>query len=731
MFSALFHSSDMPSPRPVLDDDLESNVPGLYVVGDLAGSPVVKLAMEQGYQVAHHIAEKPDARGGEGDAFDLLVIGAGAAGLNTALEAKSLGLKVLVLEKSRIGNTVAELPEGKWIYTEPNDHPAVGSLTLAEMTKEELASRWEDDVRENGLDVRLDTAVTGLKKDKSGFEVITNGETYRAKRVVLATGKSSTPRKLGVPGEDLPHVQHKLYHPKKYEGKKIVVVGGGNSAIEAAVSLSEQNEVTLVHRGTDFVRLTKENARRFRQSNVEIKTNARVTGFEEGSCEIDGAKQPCDYAFVLIGSEVPRQFLHDLGLHLENEWRGSPLLAGVLAAGTLLSFALYAGQNPIAGLAGLAGWIALLVLAIRGDRFALIGFSALTAYTIYGVKQSAGHEFWPYTGWGFEMLSFLKRPWSFWYTVLYTVVMTVFGIPAMKRWGFDRKDRFQIWRYVSLLSFQWIFFFLIPEVLFRWAVQYQWVGERLAADPNFASNAWRSYGIIYAWPLFFYTFFGNPNQVWLVWGGVLSFVIIPVLVLFHGKRYCSWICGCGGLAETLGDRWRHLAPKGDRSIAWEKMNAVVLVAAVVITVAVISRDLWTIVAKPADAALAWYHLVADTWLVGIIPVAMYPFFGGKVWCRYWCPLAKMMELFSVAFTRFRVSRFAIKSNDKCIACGDCTRNCQVGIDVMRFALKQEEITNANSSCIGCGICVTVCPMDVLSFAKPESTAKELVQIQGV
>ena len=102
---------------------------------------------------------------------------------------------------------------------------------------------------------------------------------------------------------------------------------------------------------------------------------------------------------------------------------------------------------------------------------------------------------------------------------------------------------------------------------------------------------------------------------------------------------------------------------------------------------------------------------------------------GKVWCRYWCPLAKMMELFSAVFTRFKVSRFAIRANDKCIACEDCSRNCQVGIDVMRFALKQEEITNFNSSCIGCGICVTVCPMNVLSFAAPAAGRTKLVQIE--
>jgi len=216
--------------------------------------------------------------------------------------------------------------------------------------------------------------------------------------------------------------------------------------------------------------------------------------------------------------------------------------------------------------------------------------------------------------------------------------------------------------------------------------------------------------------------------VWVVWGALLSFLLVPVLVLFHGKRYCSWICGCGGLAETLGDRWRHLSPKGPTSIRWERMNMIVLAAAVVITVMMVGRDAVVLFRKPADVSLEWYHLIADTWLVGILPVTLYPFLGGKVWCRYWCPLAKLMEIYSAIFTRFKVSRFAILANDKCIACEDCSRNCQVGIDVMKYALKQEPITNFNSSCIGCGICVTVCPMSVLSFGSPCEKSAGLVQI---
>ena len=142
-------------------------------------------------------------------------------------------------------------------------------------------------------------------------------------------------------------------------------------------------------------------------------------------------------------------------------------------------------------------------------------------------------------------MSFFDRPWTFWYTVMYTGLMTFFGIQAMKRWGFDRKDKFQIWRFTGLISFQWIFFFLVPEFLFQWAMKYQWVGEKLANDPTFADQAWRAYGIVYAWPLFFYTFFYDPHKIWIVWGVLLTFVIIPVFVLLrYGSKPSATLHQC-------------------------------------------------------------------------------------------------------------------------------------------------------------------------------------------
>lgn len=747
---AIFESGNMPQRRPELRAHNESNIPGLYVIGDLAGAPVIKLAMEQGYNVIEHIASKSDARLESGEGYDIIVVGAGAAGLNAALAARDKGLRVLVLEKHKIANTIENFPEGKWVYAEPDETPPKGKLWLDGATKEDLIKRWHQIIRDNQLEVHTEEGLQSVERQRDGtFRVISEKAEYRAKRIILATGQRGDPRKLHVPGEDQERVYHQLYSPKHYKDENILVVGGGNSAAEAAITLAERNRVVLSYRGDELYRLFKDNERRIRQLIAEgrIKPifNSNVAEFGDGVAKLkvkrDGKETieevPFDHAFVLVGAEFPAKFLKSLGLRLENEWSGSWPRAAALALAVLLGLWVWGGQAGtefvrqlpqwLGGFAALAALASLIWFGKRGDRFAWFAVAFLACYTVYGVKSpGAGHEYWPYRNWGYKTFSFFGRPATFWYVVLYTLLMTVFGVQALKRWGIDRKDKFQIWRYVSLLGFQWVFFFLIPEFLFQWAVQYQWVGAELASNPQFAEQAWRSYGLVYAWPLFFYTFFYDPHKIWLIWGAVLSFVLIPIFVIWHGKRYCSWICGCGGLAETLGDRWRHLAPKGEASYRWEAMNFVVLLLAVLVTGGMLVRDAVSLIREPAEWGLHFYSVVVDLWLVGILPVTLYPFLGGKVWCRYWCPLAKMMQLFSHAYTKWGISRYRILSNDKCIACAECSRNCLVGIDVMRFALKQEPITNANSSCIGCGICVTVCPMDVLSFRPQKQTG--LVEI---
>jgi len=746
--------------RPRVGKGNESNVKGLHIIGDLAGAPVIKLAMAQGVEVIDYLSTLPEMKErATGGVLDVLVVGAGAAGLNAALAARERGWSCVVLEKEKIANTIENFPEGKWVYAEPDATPPKGKLWLDGAQKEQLVARWQQIVRENGLDVRTEQPLRKLAKRDGLFVATTPAGELRARKVVLATGQRGNPRKLGAQGEQLEHVYHRLYSPRKYEGERILVVGGGNSAIEAALTLAERNRVVLSYRGGEFARVFKDNARKLDEAiaarRVEVLFHSTVKEFRRGETTLlvdrGGHREervvPSDHAFVLVGAELPMQFLKSLGIRLENEWEGSALRAALLTLLTLLGlcwlapalggraawFGLPIGfVPPLAGGLLAAGALAALVATgCRGDRWSWLGLSFWIWYSVYGIKYGKGEEFWPYAGWGYQALSFksfepvdgawrlVERPWSFWYTVAYTGLMTIFGLRALKRWGIDRKDRFQVWRYTSLLAFQWILFFLVPEFLFQYAVKYEWVGRELAADAQFRDQAWRSYGLVYAWPLFVYTFLYDPHKIWVVWGVLLTFVVIPLFVIFQGKRYCSWICGCGGLAETFGDRWRHLAAKGRTAIRFEAMALAVLVAAFVVTLMMLMRDTWRLW-NEADSAMRWYRVVADCWLVGILPVTLYPFLGGKVWCRYWCPLAKGMQYLSALYAKLGISRFRIVANDKCIACGECSRNCQVGIPVMQYALKQEVLDNQSSSCIGCGICVTVCPMDTLSFGREEA-----------
>ncbi len=758
---AILESGSADARRPVLKRHNESNVKDLFIIGDLAGAPVIKLAMEQGYNVVEHIASLPDAAGnadrhGE-DVYDVAICGAGASGLNAALHARDKGLSAVVLEKGKIANTIEDFPEGKWIYAEPDEVPPKGKLWLDGATKEDLTARWKQIVSENELDVRTEHGVTGMRREGQVFTVLTDGaqQQFRARRVIIAIGQRGNPRKLGVPGEQREEVYHRLYSPRLYEKENILVVGGGNSAVEAALALSENNTVTISYRGDQFGRVFRDNERKLNEAvaagRIKVILQSNVTEFSHGqallsvvragkSGEAETVTIPYDHAFVLVGAELPVRFLNSVGIELENTWKGRPALAAGL---TLLPYLLILCLTQFGGYSAWTGWGSLLIPAVvliyrgsrKNDKYAWLGFSFLVVFSLYGVSKAI----WPYPmllgqpgsdylvfklyhGADENLSRMLNRGGPFWYTVLYCLVMTVFGIRAMKRWGFERNDKFQIMRYCCLILAQWILFFILPE--FIWQGFARWTGMAEASQRGYLA-----YGLAYPWPLYLESFnkgWGSTPDAqsffWVAYGLVLAFVITPIFVLFQGKRFCSWICGCGGLAETLGDRWRHLAPKGKASIKWESMAWVIIAVAVVVTVMIFPYDALRLkqsyaVGDRANIATSWYKLMVDGWMAGILPVTLYPFLGGKVWCRYWCPLAKLMQLGSKIFTKLGVGRFAIGANSKCIACGECTRYCQVGIPVMQYALKQDTLDNQTSSCIGCGICVTVCPMDVLGMKR--------------
>ena len=347
-----------------------------------------------------------------------------------------------------------------------------GRRTIPPQLTVAAAGRPWQIVEDNRLSIRTEEPLSALKRHRDGTLTATTPKAeYRTRKIVLATGQRGSPRKLLVPGEEREQVYHRLYSPRRYEGEEILVIGGGNSAIEAALTLSERNHVTLCYRGTEFGRVFKDNRealdRAIEEKRIEPILRANVREFRDGEAVLvvaDGdaseeRRVPMDHAFCLIGAELPVKFLKGLGIRLENEWDGSPLkalglsllaltltwLAGPLFDGPAAFNLEPTGPLPLAcGILAAAAVAGLIVTGVRGDRWAWLTLSFLAWYSIYGIKVGSGQEFWPFRGWGYDSLSFFQRPWAFWYTVLYTALMTGFGLQALKRWGLDRKDKLHL-----------------------------------------------------------------------------------------------------------------------------------------------------------------------------------------------------------------------------------------------------------------------------------------------
>jgi NosR/NirI family transcriptional regulator, nitrous oxide reductase regulator len=680
---------------PDVDARGETSVPGIYAVGELAGTPLVKLGLNAGHDVIQSLASELREPGEDAEVLDVVIVGSGSSGLAASVAAKDLGLTAVVIEAAEFANTFVTMTRGKILFAEPHEVSCRSRIWFEECTREELLARWTSFVEAEGLRIRTREAVTQIAGAQGDFTVHTSVSRYRCRRVLLCMGKAGNPRKLGVPGEreNASRIHHRLADAADHVGEEILIVGAGDVACEAAIALAPHNKVTLAAIDTSLTYPKKRNADAIRalakENQLTLRLSTSVTSLQGGvaSLSSEGAAHqiPVDTVFVMIGAELPVQFLKDTGIRLNTAWQPGKWVA--LVASFLAVYCLYALKSY--GKGRVAWPFEGLISPETYDR--VLGQLFAPAFAPFAglFEQSALVEI--YADRGFQQ--------GYLYSGLYTVAMLAFGFEALIRWRkYASNPRYQTWRYASLLSFQVGFFLLVNVV----GVQYLSV-----------KYAWRAWGLYQPFPLFFNTYFwwypGDPKWLvaFFVGAGLFgTFVAIPWASRNHGKRFCTWICGCGGLAETLGDRWRHLAPKGERSRAWEFQGAVVLAAAVIVAVIVVGFY------DTAGDNIWWktYNYIVDFWLVAVIPIALYPFFGGKVWCRYWCPLAVYNGWLAAWYGRLQ-----IVSNDKCITCTQCSKYCQVGIDVMAFAKQQEPLDNRNSSCIQCGICIDVCPVDVLSF----------------
>jgi thioredoxin reductase/ferredoxin len=681
----------------------QSSMPGIYLAGEVAGLPLLRLGINAGHDLVEALAPELIADRaqhlGQPGLLDLLIVGAGAAGLAAAVRAKELGLSAVTVEANHVAETVEQMTKGKILFAEPVSVKNKSALWFEECTRETLLETWHRQLKAMGLDVREFERVVDIGKKGDALVVETEKSTYRARRVILAVGKSGNPRKAGVKGE-LEHasrIAHRLIDPDAFRQKRIFVYGGGDVALEAALHLSEHNQVTLATIDQAFVYPKKRNVERLRAEEaagrVRVLLDTHLVEIGEhqvvvGTGGKDGARETIenDFVFEMIGALLPTPFFKKVGVRLENEWRPERWIA--LVVSFLLVYAFYALKSYGKGL---SGWPFDQLIAPETYDSALRSiFSVCFSPFAWLFDQAAR----------FDIMGDRGYQQGYLYSLLYTLVMFVFGFEALVRWRTIAKNkRHQTLRFTSLIVFQVAFFLIVNLV---------------AVEALSTKYAWRAWGLYQPFPLFFNTFFwwypGDPHWVMAIFigGGIAGTLLaIPIASRRHGKRFCTWICGCGGLAETLGDRWRHLAPKGPRSRAWEFQGVAILFASVIVFLVVVG-------VYETDGNNAWwraYSYLVDFWLVAVIPIALYPFFGGKVWCRYWCPLAAYNGLLAKWY-----GRLEIVSNDKCISCTQCSRYCQVGVDVMAFAKNQTPFDNRNSACIQCGICIDVCPMDVLSFS---------------
>ncbi len=309
---------------PHVNQNFETNIQGIYIAGELGGMGLIKNSVEQGQQaIENMVARKKKSTN---NVLDVVIIGAGPAGISASLAAKKNGLSSITIEQDSLGGTVYTFPRSKVVMTSPMDLPLFGKVKLTDTSKDELLQLWRKVTSENGLLIKENTKVNDITPLQNGtFKLVTSTkEEYISNNVLLAIGRRGSPRKLNVIGEDLPKVAYRLLEPERISGKNIMVIGGGDSAIESALLLKDQNKVILSYRSDKFSRLkpkNKENVERavadrsltvmFNSDLISIGEKSVLLKFKEEINELEN-----DLVYIFAGGELPTQFLQNAGIEI-------------------------------------------------------------------------------------------------------------------------------------------------------------------------------------------------------------------------------------------------------------------------------------------------------------------------------------------------------------------------------------------------------------------------------
>lgn len=334
-------SADM----PIIGDDYETSVPNLFIIGELGGLALIKNAVNQGRDCVDSIMRRfasSQPAPTDSSVWDLIIVGAGPAGISASLRAAEHRLSALTLERESVGGTVSKYPRQKLVMTSPVEFPLHGRFSKTSLSKEDLLRFWQKIMARTDLNIRTGEGVEAVQRGANGlFRVKTGIKEYSARAVVLAMGRAGTPRKLGVKGEELPHVLYRLIEADHYTGQNILVVGGGDSAVEAAMGLAHQagNRVTLSYRRGEFSRLKDRNARRIAEQiaarKLDVLFNSAPVEFRIGSVVIDVAGQlrelPNDFVWIFAGGTSPSEFLKSAGIAFGGNATDSHLQARSIA----------------------------------------------------------------------------------------------------------------------------------------------------------------------------------------------------------------------------------------------------------------------------------------------------------------------------------------------------------------------------------------------------------------
>jgi thioredoxin reductase/Fe-S-cluster-containing hydrogenase component 2 len=735
---------------PRVDEQFRTNVEGVYVVGDLAGVPLLKFSMDGGARVARQIArelkgadaDKDAVTNAETEAVDVAILGAGAAGMAAAKECRKQGLSFTVLEAGRRFATVKDFQKEKPIYTYPEEMTPAGDLQATAPVKEALVDELE--AQTTDIDIHHAEAERVERVDGRLTVFTEKGSPVEAHCVVVAIGRSGNFRRLGASGEVLGHVHHRLHDPAAHAGHDALVVGGGDSAAEAAIALADAGaRVTLSYRRDAFSRPKPRNAERLRElaetdaaggGRLRLVMESEVEEIREQDARLatPGGEKTVEaqVVFAMIGREAPLDFFRRSGITLRNDWGDTPdSLGGALGSTAWLK------KLNWQRIAGFAAFFLFICAVYSWKNGSGLLYEWTKAAGTFPFTLSAWAAVQPQHSLAGVVLTSASSP-SFYYTFVYSAIIVVFGWRRVRR----RKTQYVAWQTATLAAIQVVPLFLLPEIVLPYLGGNELLPGGLldALFPTTEWNAhgreyWRAYGFILAWPLSVYNVFtSEPLWWWLGICFVQTFVLIPGMIYYWGKgAYCGWICSCGALAETLGDQHRDKMPHGE---GWNKLNMagqVILGLAFALLFLRVGGWIWP--NSWADAAFQAgmygeyfgvnlslnYSWLVDVVLAGMVGYGVYFWLSGRFWCRFFCPLAALMHVYA-KFSRFRI----LADKKKCISCNQCTTVCHQGIDVMHYA--QQGLPMDDPQCVRCSACVQSCPTGVLEFGQVEPSTGQVI-----